>query len=340
MKPEFLDLPAHPGAPPADPGRQLAATGTRQERVTIVIPAYNEEVAIEGVVTQLARHYPEFEILVVDDGSQDKTGEIAGGLPCRTVRHEVNRGYGATWKTGCREAAGDIIMFVDGDGQFDDDDVRRAIDTLVESKADMVSGARQRASHTPILRRPGKFLLAQLAAILVGQKIPDLNCGLRVVRRDMLIRYLHLLPDGFSASTTSLLLFLKRRYKVVFFPIVTKKRLGKSSVKALRDGFGTIMLMVSLIALFNPLRIFLPVSALLFVTSFVYSAYEAFAKGLGVPVLGAVLFIGGMLSFLMGVMCDQISAIRLERFEGFVTPATRPLFTAVGSQNKHGERGF
>lgn len=284
-------------------------------RVTIVIPAYNEEEAIAAVVTRLAAAYPEYRILVVNDGSSDRTGEVLQGLPCDVVTHEVNRGYGAGWKTGCRTATTDYILYYDGDGQFDVADVERMVTKGLAERADMVSGMRTKTSHTPLVRQPGKLVLKHLANYLARRDIEDLNCGLRLFRREVLLRYLHLLPDGFSASTTSMMIFLKRRYKVTFLPVVTSKRLGKSSVRILSDGMNTIMLMTRMIALFDPLRIFMPVSGALIVFSVLYSLIEAMVQGMGVPVLGATLFIGGLITFLMGIVCDQISALRLERFE-------------------------
>ncbi len=283
--------------------------------VTIVIPAYNEAGAIESVVRDLAARYPEHEIMVIDDGSSDETGKIVSGLPCKLVKHEVNRGYGAAWKSGCRAAESDLIVYYDGDGQFDADDVGVLIKRQAETGADMVSGVRQRKSDAPLLRQPGKWVLKVLANYLTRMKIPDLNCGLRIFKREKLLNYLHLLPNGFSASTTSMVLFLKRSYVVEFIPVITKQRIGKSSVRIIGDGMNTVILLIRLIALFEPLRIFVPISGYMMGLSVLYSFYEMVVSGLGVPVLGAVTFIGGLTIFLIGILCDQISAMRLERYE-------------------------
>ena len=290
--------------------------------VTIVVPAYNERQCIRTVVNGLAEQYPGFEILVVDDGSTDDTVALLTDAKCRLVRHRRNRGYGASWKTGTLRARGEILVFYDGDGQFDPGDVQRLVDTLQQSDSHMVLGARDRRSHRPWLRRPGKRLLFALAAFLANQKIKDLNCGLRAVRRDLLKRYLHLLPDGFSASTTSTLVFLKRGYDVSYVDITSYKRVGRSSVNLMRDGFGTLLLILRIVCLFDPLRLFVPTALALMGAAVSYSAYEALTHGLGVPVLGATVFIGGVLVFFMGIVCDQISAMRLERFESpFQWPA-------------------
>lgn len=283
--------------------------------ISIIIPAFNEEQAIGGVVDGLRKELGECEILVIDDGSSDKTAEVAGQHACTIIKHDVNRGYGASWKTGLLKAKGDIVVFCDGDGQFQPGDVHAAVDHFIENDADMTSGFRGQDSHRPWLRRPGKRLLLWVAELLQGRSIPDLNCGLRVVRRRILRRYMHILPNGFSASSTSLMIFFHRGYKVNFHPVSVKKRLGKSSVSIFSDGFGTLLLLVRLIALFNPLRVFLPISGIFVLFAILYSIYEIVVRGLGVPVLGATLFSGGLLIFLVGIVCDQISSMRLEQFE-------------------------
>ena len=302
------------------------------DRISIVIPAFNEEKSIERVVTGLRDFYPEAEILVVNDGSKDRTKEIAEQLPCRLITHRQNQGYGASWKTGIRNATREYITFFDGDGQFDPEDVRKLYEKVEQSGADLVSGNRVTGSHQPISRRPGKFVLLQFANFLSRRNIPDANCGLRAFRREMIAKYVDLLPNGFSASMTSLLLFFNRGYIVEFVPIVVTKREGKSSVRQIRDGFGTILLMLRLSALFDPLRIFIPTSLMLLAVSVVYSIVEALIVGLGVPVLGATMFIGGMLLFFLGIVCDQISALRLERF-------TAPLRRVTSGQDNADTEG-
>ncbi len=281
-----------------------------------MVPAFNEEAAIAAVTQSLASAYPDYEIIVVDDGSGDQTAARVDQSRCRLIRHQVNRGYGASWKTGVRAAKGEIVVFFDGDGQFDPVDVGRAVDKLQADDCDIVFAVRRQGAGEPLSRRPGKAILFAVANFLARQKIRDLNCGLRAVKREVLLRYLHLLPDGFSASTTSTLVFIKRGYKIGEIEITTRKRLGSSSVRMVRDGMNTVLLILRIIALFDPLRIFMPVSVILMGLATIYSVYQAFALGLGVPVLGAVVFIGGMTIFFMGILCDQISAVRLERFEG------------------------
>lgn len=279
--------------------------------VTVIIPAYNEENAISGIIEELSAKHPSFEIVVVNDGSTDRTAEIVEGSKCRVLTHKVRRGYGACWKTAVPIARGTIIVFFDGDGQFNVADITRVLDLFILEGADLVSGKREKDSYAPMLRRPGKFILSILACYLVRRRIPDINCGLRVYRKDYLLSCLPLLPDGYSASLTSLLLFYYRNYEVQFVPITVKKSESVSSVRQVRDGFSIIMLMLRLIAVFNPLRIFLPPAFLLMIIAIFYSINEAVVNGLGIPVLGGIMFISGLLLFFMGILCDQISALRL-----------------------------
>lgn len=280
--------------------------------VSIVIPAFNEEKSITKTVNALAERFPSYELLVVNDGSTDATSELLERLPCRVITHNPNRGYGATWKTGCRQAKGNILIFYDGDGQFDPADIERLLEQHLATGADMTSGARTKASHVPLLRMPGKYLLKALARHLARQDIPDMNCGLRAFNRQTLKAYLSLLPDGFSASTTSLLAFLKQKHRVEFVPIVTVAREGTSSVRLVHDGFGTLMLIIRIVTLFDPLFIFLPTSFLLMAAGLGYSVLVAAVSGLGVPVLGATIFLAGLTIFFMGILCDQVSATRLQ----------------------------
>ena len=283
--------------------------------VTIVVPAFNEVTIIDKVLDDLIVGYPEYEILVVDDGSVDGTFERVRGKACRVVRHARNRGYGATWKTGIALAKGDVVVFYDGDGQFEPDDVGRLVAEMEGSSADLVIGRRGRDSHQPLSRRPGKAVLTSVANFLVKEKIPDLNCGLRAVRRSVIRRYAHLLPNGFSASTTSTIVFLKRGYSIAYVPVRVKKRTGTSTVKPVSDGSGVILYMIRLIALFDPLRIFLSLAFVLFVAASAYSVYEIIVRGQGVPVLGAIFLVSSVLFFALGIICDQISMVRLERYE-------------------------
>ncbi len=283
--------------------------------LSVLIPAYNEASGIRAVIEDVLHHQPDVEVIVCDDGSTDGTVAALDGLPIRIVRHRVNRGYGAAWKTLAKHATRRTIVYFDGDGQFDPADIGRLLATFEAGEHDMISGARTSGAGRPVGRRPGKWLLRKFANWFAGSRIPDVNCGLRVFDRATFLPYLTILPDGFSCSTTSLLAYLATGREVGFIDIQVHQRSGVSSVRMLRDGFGTLLLIVRLTTLLSPMRVFLPASLVLLVTGVLYSIWEALARGLGVPVLGATLVINGLLVFLFGLLSDQVSALRLERLQ-------------------------
>jgi len=283
--------------------------------LSILIPAFNEAGGIRSVVEGVLAHQPDAEVIVCDDGSTDGTAAALEGLPIRVVQHRVNRGYGASWKTLATRATGRTIVYFDGDGQFDPADIDRIVTTFRSGGHDMVSAARTSGDGMPLGRRPGKWVLRRFANWFARTRIPDVNCGLRAFDRRAFQPYLTILPDGFSCSTTSLLAYLATGRDVRFVDIAVHRRTGTSSVRILRDGFGTLMLILRLTTLLSPMRVFLPVSLLLLATGLTYSAWEALARGLGVPVLGATLIINGLLVFLFGLLSDQVSALRLERLQ-------------------------
>lgn len=283
---------------------------TDRPSVCIVIPAYNEAETIGGVVRSLAECYPDFEIIVVDDGSTDATVEHAARERCRVLRHGKNRGYGAAIRTGAMTTKADVVLCFDADGQHDPDDLARLLEAMED--ADMVVGARTSESHQSLVRRPGKWVLSRFADFLLGERLPDLNSGLRAFRREVLLKYMHLMPSGFSFSTTSTFAFYKGRRVVRWVPITTRKRIGKSSVRQLRDGFGTLLLMVRLVTLFEPLKIFLPASIALLLGGVASGVYDVLFYQSGLADTTVLLLITALLVFFFGLICDQISAVRRE----------------------------
>ena len=255
---------------------------------------------------------PDAEVIVVDDCSTDGTGDVAAAADARVIRHRVNRGYGAALKTGVRAARGDVVVILDADGQHD----ARYIPSLVEMLADYDFAVGERTNMYRIAgaRLPGKIMLSWAVNLIARTKIRDINCGFRAAQRVSLTKILPLLPDGFSFSTTSTLVYLKLGRSVGFLPMETRRRAGRSTVNPLQDGYRTIMLIVRLMALFNPLQVFLPTAIGLVALGVVYGTSKMLTKGEGIPV-GAMVFITtGLVSFLLGVVCDQISALRLERY--------------------------
>lgn len=280
------------------------------ESVSIVIPAYQERAAIGDVVSAVLKVVAslscEYEVIVVDDGSTDGTGDAARKAGAHVLVHPYNKGYGASLKTGIRFASNRTVIFLDADGQHDPDDIPRLL--AGRTGFDMVVGARKGMAGSPLWRQPGKLFLKWLVNNLTGHSIPDFNSGYRALDREMALRFLPIMPDGFSFSTTSTIAAFKGGYLVQYLPIQVAKRIGTSTVTA-ADGFRTIMLIIRLVTLFAPLRVFLPISAVTFLIGLIFTVYgyvhtgEASVKGL-ISLLAAVQF------FLFGVMVDQVVAVR------------------------------
>lgn len=285
-------------------------TENNTESVSIIIPAYQEGEAIGEVVSQLLRVVETLncphEVIVVDDGSTDNTGEAARKAGADVLVHPYNRGYGASLKTGIRHAKFRTVIFLDADGQHDPYDIPRLL--ADRQVFDMVVGARKRSQGSPLWRKPGKLILGWLANSLAGQNIPDLNSGFRALDREMALRFLPIMPNGFSFSTTSTIAAFRCGYLVHYLPIQVAPRVGKSSV-TVADGFKTIMLIVRIFTLFSPLRVFLPISVLTFLIGAIFVAQSYLLTGAG-SLKGIVVILASLLFFLFGVLVDQVAAIR------------------------------
>jgi glycosyltransferase involved in cell wall biosynthesis len=282
--------------------------------VSIIIPAYNEEGSIGSVLDGLRDWRDRAEIIVVDDASTDRTAESAERAGARVIRHLHNKGYGAALKTGIRAAAGDIVVMMDADSEHSAEQITRLLHALGSN--DMVVGARGKGSHSPLLRRPGKWLLSKVANYLAQTQIPDLNSGLRAFRKDVAKRFLHILPNGFSFTTTLTLALFKEGYNTAYVPIVTTPRVGKSTVNPIRDGLNTIMLIIRVIALFDPLRVFLPTSAVLFLIGVIYWILDiVYRQRVNIPSGAVMVILASIIVFMFGILADQVSAIRREKYE-------------------------
>ncbi|GJM11396.1 MAG: glycosyl transferase [Lysobacteraceae bacterium] len=283
--------------------------------VTLVIPAFNEAEAIgpaiRKVVDDLASAVE--EVIVVDDGSSDETGRICEEAGVTVIRHSANRGYGAALKTGIRAAKGKYILTMDADGQHRVEDALALIERGRQEPTDLIVGQREALLHSPLWRMPGKWLLTRMAEYLLRKKIPDLNSGMRLIRRDVALKYMHLCPQGFSFSTTITMALESRGHRVTYIPIQVHQRVGKSTV-SVRTGIETIVLMIRLSALFNPLRIFLP-AAFGFITLGLLWSIPYVLQREGVTVGSMLSIVTGLVIFAVGVLCDQISQMRLERYE-------------------------
>ncbi len=281
--------------------------------LTIIIPAYNEAEAIGPVLEHLKVTCPEMieEIIVVDDGSDDDTACIAATAGVRVIQHSRNKGYGASLKTGIRAARTEFVLTMDSDGQHKVEDIGRLWEKAGQSE--MVVGQRTSLIHSQLWRMPGKWLLSVMANYLTRQHIPDLNSGFRLMRRDAVMKYMHLCPSGFSFSTTITMAFFNRGYDVAYVPIDVKKRVGKSTV-SLATGLETIILILRIATLFEPLRIFIPISLFTAAVGIVWGIpYTLLGNGISVGSMLAI--VTALLMFSLGLICDQISQLRLERYE-------------------------
>lgn len=302
--------------------------------LSVVIPAYNEEQGVVGTLHNLRARLPHCEIIVVDDASTDGTRERAEQVAgVSVISHAYNCGYGGALKTGMIAAKGKYVAWFDADGEHGVDDLVAMVNRLHEDHLCAVIGQRQNPGPS-IVRTAGKWMIRMVARSLKFHGGSDLNCGLRVFRRDIILRYLHLLPDGFSASLTSLMVMLERGYPVAMHPVTRGYRVGISKVR-LGDGFATLVLVLRMIMLFAPLRIFLRLGGLFIAAGILYSLWIALAMGTGVPVAGAVVVLIGVLFVLLGLIADQISQLRLAQL---VPPdlllRTRPILSILPQNGK------
>jgi glycosyltransferase involved in cell wall biosynthesis len=277
--------------------------------VSVVIPAFNEGAIIAQVVCALAAAGPWHEIIVVDDGSQDETAASATSVGAIVVRHPYNKGNGAAVKSGIRRATGEYVLIIDGDGQHGPEDARRLVAKLGEY--DLVIGARSTSTQATHARRFGNTALNRLASYLTGREIPDLTSGFRGARRASLSEFLHLLPNGFSTPTTTTLAFIKAGYNVAFEPIEARQRIGQSNIRFARDGMKFFIIILKIVTLFSPLRVFLPISLAAFTLGGAYAAWTI-ATQRHVTNSSVLLIMLAVIVFLVGLVSEQISAMRFE----------------------------
>jgi len=288
----------------------------KYSELTICVPAYNEAAGIKATLEDLKAKFDDAEIIVVDDGSTDETFDLAKSVKGVVVlSHARNRGYGAALKTAIRYSKGKVIAWFDADAQHLASDLERVIQPVLEKKMDTVIGARGKGSDLRMDRLPGKMVLKFVAELIVGETIPDLNSGLRCFQSEIIKCYLHLLPDGFSASTTSTLLMMKRGYRLDFVNITANKRKGQSSVNIIYDGLTTLGLIIRILILFNALAFFTSLGLLQIIPGLIYGLWSAIVNDAPFSVLASTIIISGVLTFFMGLICDQITELRKERLE-------------------------
>jgi len=286
----------------------------KEASISIIVPAYNEEDAIRFSLEKFIAggYHEKYEVIYINDGSTDRTKEIIQEYPVKLYNHNVNKGYGAALKTGIRKSTGDKVVILDSDGQHDPVYLEKLIHMLDEY--DMVIGERDDDSFQVKRRQSGKRLIKRLGEFLVEQKLPDYNSGFRGFDRNLILEMLHMMPNGFSLSTTSTLAFLKEGYTIGTFPISVSERIGrKSNVKMVKDGSKTILLLFRIIMLFNPLKIFFPMSLVLTFMGLVWGVAGYFISG-RLPNSAVLIMVFGMIMFFIGLLADQVAMLnRIKR---------------------------
>ncbi len=275
--------------------------------LSIVIPAKNEGGAIGDVVAAAVNEYPEAEVIVVDDGSSDNTADAARDAGAKVVQHPESLGNGAAVKAGAREATGDIIAFMDGDGQHNAQEFGALLKKLDEG-FDMAIGARSSGMHANVGRLAANGIYNVVASWLTNRRIPDLTSGFRVVRASLFKQFLYLLPNGFSYPTTITMAFMRAGYPICFEPIPVAKRIGKSHIRPIRDGLRFMVIIFKIATLYSPLKIFLPISATFFATGLGWYIYT-YATTARFTNMSMLLFSASVIVFLIGLISEQITAL-------------------------------
>ena len=279
--------------------------------LSVIIPAKNEEGAILDIVTRVRGEFPAAEIIVVDDGSTDRTGELAAEAGAVVVRHPESLGNGAAVKSGARAATGNLFCFMDADGQHNPEEISGLLEKLAAGY-DMVIGARNSNSHASVGRLFANGFYNRLASSVSGSRILDLTSGFRVVRAELFRRFLYLLPNGFSYPTTITMAFLRSGYPIAFVPIETRTRIGRSHIRPVRDSLRFLIIIFKITTLYAPLKIFVPVSGLFFGTGLGYYAYTWFTMGRFTN-MSLLVFSAAVIIFLIGLISEQITALTYSR---------------------------
>jgi len=282
----------------------------KPESASIIIPVYNEEQGLRVVLNRLKELSADnnWEVIVVDDGSTDNSVEIANSIGFKVLRQPYNKGYGAALKAGIRIASSEILIFMDGDGQHNPDDIPKLLEEM--EHYDMAVGTREKGQRQDWIRKPGKWFLSRVVNFLSGIKIPDVNCGFRSIKKKCAEEFMALYPNGFSFSTTVTLATVKAGYSIKYIPIQVHSRKGrKSTVKQGSDGMRTLLLILRCIVLFNPLKVFFPISAFLFIFGTVFTLYSLVTY-LKISNSAIIILLFALIIFFFGLIADQLSVIR------------------------------
>ncbi len=279
--------------------------------ISIVLPAKNEAAALGTLLPRLKAAQPTAQIIVVDDGSTDKTGAICAANGVRVVRQPYSMGNGAAIKRGARDAAGDILVFLDADGQHDPADIGRLLARMDEG-FDMVVGARDWSGQAGLGRGVANAIYNRLASWMTGFDVRDLTSGFRAVRASKFREFIHLLPNGFSYPTTSTMAFFRSAYAVAYEPLAVHRRVGKSHIRPLRDGMRFLLIIFKIATLYSPLKLFVP-AALFFlaagIANYIYTfiTYHRFTN------MSVLLMSAAVIVFLIGLISEQITSLMYRR---------------------------
>lgn len=276
-------------------------------KISVILPARDEAASLQTLLPLIAAAMPDAEIIVVDDGSTDNTARIVTDAGARLISHPYPLGNGAAAKAGTRAATGDVLMFMDADGQHDPADIPRLLAPLAEGY-DMVVGARDNASQASTARALANGLYNRMASLMTGYRVADLTSGFRAVRAERFRGFLSLLPNGFSYPTTITMAFFRSGYPVNYVPIHAAARVGNSHIRPLTDGVRFFLILFKIATLYSPLKVFVPVSAVLFTVGLGYYVYTFVAFGRFTN-MSALLFTAGVVVFMMGLLSEQITQV-------------------------------
>lgn len=291
----------------------ISAETGKPTKLSIILPAKNEAVGLLRVLPVLRSSFPEAELIVVDDGSTDNTGAVCEQFGVRRLRHPYSMGNGAAIKSGARYASGEVLLFMDADGQHDPIDIARLLAKLDEG-FEMAVGARSWDTHASLARRIANNIYNLLATYMTGKRIDDLTSGFRAARARHFKRFLYLLPNGFSYPATSTMAFFRSGLPVAYVPIRAKAREGKSHIRLMNDGLRFLMIILKIGTLFSPMRLFLPLSVMLFMIASGYYTFT-FITEHRFTNMSALLYMSSMLTFLIGILGELISSLHYKEAE-------------------------
>jgi glycosyltransferase involved in cell wall biosynthesis len=280
-------------------------------KLSIVLPAKNEAASIGPVIGELKNLYPQAELIVVNDGSEDNTAELAEQAGARVISHPYSKGNGAAIKSGTRSCNGDVIVFMDADGQHQPRDVERLLQEI-RAGYDLVVGARNSDGQASKARDFGNGIYNRLSSWMVGHTIEDLTSGMRAVRASLFKEVLYLLPNGFSYPTTSTMAFFRAGHSVKYIPIEVKQRKGKSHINLFKDGTRFFLIIFKVATLYSPLKIFFPASFFLFFVATGWYIYK-FTAFNHFPQMSALLYSTSVVVFLMGLVSEQITSLMYKK---------------------------